>query len=71
MQDASDQSDGGVYALQQSQLLYEKAVLDVPNTIRDARKHITQGLVAIPKNSVWSTGLTADSDAFKLGKKSC
>lgn len=65
----SDQSGGGVSALQYIQLLCQKAGLVALTTVLEAQKLIVERLAVITGNKIQSAALTAESDAFKLEKE--
>lgn len=68
-QNLCEQSAGGVSALQQIQVLDEKAGLEVPTTVLKAEKLLAQRLAAILENSILSSVLTFGPEAFKMEKE--
>lgn len=66
LHDLCSQSSGGMYAFQETQVLCEKAGLEVPTTVLEAEKIIAEGQLAKAESSILSSALTAASDAFKV-----
>lgn len=67
----SDQSAGGVLALQQIQSLCANARLKISITVLEAQQLIGRRLVVIPKNAVSSLALTDDPMLSTLRKNRC